>query len=44
MLEAKENIKSRLKRSPDIADALASTFYPNAKDYADDAWILQNVL
>lgn len=44
MLEAKENIKSRLQRSPDIADALASTFYPNAKDYIDDAWILQNIL
>lgn len=44
IIEAKEDIKSRLKRSPDIADALASTFYPNAKDYSDDSWILQNVL
>lgn len=44
MLEPKENIKSRIRRSPDIADALASTFYPKAKDYAEDEWILQNVL
>ncbi len=44
IIEAKEDIKSRLKRSPDRSDALASTFYPNAKDYADDAWILQNLL
>lgn len=44
IIEAKEDIKSRLKRSPDIADALASTFYPNAKDCSDDSWILQNVL
>lgn len=44
IIEAKEDIKSRLKRSPDIADALVSTFYPNAKDCSDDSWILQNVL
>ena len=44
ILEPKEEVKIRLHRSPDIADALASTFYPNAKDYADDMWILQNVL
>ena len=44
IIEAKEDIKARLKRSPDRSDALASTFYPNAKDYADDAWILQNLL
>lgn len=44
IIEQKENIKSRLKRSPDRADALASTFYPNEKDYANDAWILQNIL
>lgn len=44
IIEAKEDIKSRLKRSPDRSDALASTFYPNAKDYGDDAWILQNLL
>ncbi len=44
ILEPKEGIKSRLGRSPDVADALASTFYPNAKDYVDDAWLLQNLL
>ena len=44
IIEPKEDIKSRLGRSPDIADALASTFYPNAKDYVDDAWLLQNIL
>lgn len=31
-IEAKEDIKSRLKRSPDKADALSFTFYP-VKDY-----------
>lgn len=44
IIEPKDNIKSRLKRSPDRADALASTFYPNTKDYTNDAWILRNVL
>lgn len=44
IIEPKENIKSRLKRSPDRADALISTFYPNTKDYTNDAWILRNVL
>lgn len=44
IIESKEDIKSRLKRSPDRADALASTFYPNTKDYTNDAWILRNVL
>lgn len=27
-IEAKEDIKKRIKRSPDIADSLANTFYP----------------
>lgn len=44
IIEQKDNIKSRLKRSPDRSDALASTFYPNTKDYTNDAWILRNVL
>lgn len=44
IIEPKEDIKSRLKRSPDRADALASTFYPNTKNYTNDAWILRNVL
>lgn len=44
IIEPKEDIKSRLKRSTDRADALASTFYPNTKDYTNDAWILRNVL
>lgn len=44
IIEQKDNIKSRLKRSPDRADALASTFYPNTKDYTNDAWLLRNVL
>lgn len=44
IIEPKDNIKLRLKRSPDRADALASTFYPNTKDYTNDAWILRNVL
>ena len=44
IIEPKDNIKSMLKRSPDRADALASTFYPNTKDNTNDAWILRNVL
>ena len=31
IIEAKEDIKARLGRSPDYADALANTFYPEAK-------------
>jgi hypothetical protein len=27
-IEAKEDVKKRIKRSPDKADALANTFYP----------------
>lgn len=44
IIEAKENIRSRLKRSPDRADALASTFYPKTKDYVEDGWLLKNIL
>ena len=29
IIEPKEDIKKRIKRSPDYADALANTFYPN---------------
>lgn len=29
IIEAKEDIKKRLKRSPDYSDSLANTFYPN---------------
>ena len=29
MIEPKDNIKKRIKRSPDYMDALANTFYPD---------------
>lgn len=35
-IEAKEEIKQRLKRSTDKFDALANTFYPHGQAYAQD--------
>lgn len=40
MIEKKEDIKARLKRSPDKMDALANTFYPHDADKGNDALIL----
>lgn len=44
IIEAKEEIKKRIKRSPDWFDALANTFYPH--DYLDvsDEEIMRNML
>lgn len=44
IIEKKENIKERIKRSPDYMDALANTFYPYGYDYATDQEILQDFL
>ena len=42
IIEPKDDIKARLKRSPDYADALANTFYPRSVE--GDADILQDLL
>lgn len=44
IIEKKEEIKKRLKRSPDRFDALANTFYPYDWDYANDEKLLNNLL
>lgn len=44
ILEKKEVIKERLKRSPDKADALANTFYPYDYDRDNDEQILNDFL
>ena len=44
IIEKKEEIKKRLKRSPDRFDALANTFYPHDWDYANDEKLLNNLL
>lgn len=44
IIEPKEEIKKRLKRSPDYSDALANTFYPHGYVYVTDEEILRNVL
>lgn len=44
IIEKKENIKERIKRSPDYMDALANTFYPYGYDYATDQEILRDFL
>ena len=42
--DGKVNIKTRLKRSPDLADALANTFYPNAREFVNNDDILKDIL
>ncbi len=42
LMESKDDIKKRLKRSPDIFDALANTFYPRANTLTD-AQILRKI-
>lgn len=44
IIEKKDEIKKRLKRSPDRFDALAMTFYPKDYDYANDEKLLNNLL
>ena len=41
MIEKKDDIKQRLKRSPDKSDALANTFYPHDYDRANNEEILR---
>lgn len=44
LIEPKEEIKKRIKRSPDYMDALSETFYPYSFTYKDDAELLQDFL
>ena len=44
IIEPKEEIKKRLKRSPDKFDALANTFYPRDYDYGNDEELLKDIL
>ena len=44
IMEPKDEIKKRLKRSPDKMDALANTFYPYDYDKDNDAQLLNSVV
>ncbi len=44
IIEPKEDIKKRIKRSPDFMDALANTFYPHDSIGATDEQILRDFL
>lgn len=44
IIEKKEEIKKRLKRSPDKMDALANTFFPFDYDYYNDEKLLDDML
>ena len=44
IIEPKEEIKKRLKRSPDTLDALANTFYPYDWDYMNDEKLVNDLL
>ena len=44
LIEPKEKIKERIKRSPDYMDSLANTFYPYGDDYLTDEEIEQDAL
>ena len=44
IMESKDDIKKRLKRSPDKFDALANTFYPRDYDFSDDEDIEKDIL
>lgn len=44
ILEKKEDIKQRLKRSPDYSDALAETFYPKAFGYIEEDVLFNDFL
>ena len=44
IIEPKEEIKKRIKRSPDYMDSVANTFYPNDYDYIKEEEILRDFL
>lgn len=43
-IEPKEDIKKRLKKSPDLSDALANTFYPRDVDLVSDEQLLRDFM
>lgn len=44
LIEKKDKVKERIKRSPDYLDALANTFYPFADDVVSDDELLKDFL
>ena len=44
IIEPKEDIKKRIKRSPDYMDALANTFYPRDYSFISDEELLKDFL
>lgn len=44
IIEPKDDIKKRLKRSPDYMDALANTFYPRDYDLVSDEELMRDFL
>ncbi len=44
IIEPKEDIQKRIKRSPDYMDSLANTFYPYGYEYVSDEELLQDFL
>lgn len=44
IIEPKEDVQKRIKRSPDCSDSLANTFYPKDYDYMSDEEILQDFM
>ena len=43
-IEKKDDIKKKIKRSPDYMDALANTFYPHDGNYMPDDEIMKMFL
>lgn len=44
IIEPKEDLQKRIKRSPDAADALANTFYPRDHDFVSDEEFMKDFL
>ena len=44
IIEPKEDVKKRIKRSPDYMDALANTFYPRDYSFISDEELLKDFL
>ncbi len=44
IIEPKEDVKKRIKRSPDYMDALANTFYPRDYNFISDEELLKDFL
>ena len=44
IIEPKEDVKKRIKRSPDWMDALANTFYPRDYSFISEEELLKDFL